>query len=102
LIALRQTFTNDDETEIIPKIESSDSNSITFMGQLLRQFINLCDAKQYIYIEWMHGWYDSSGIEIMGLDLMTKLHKCFGVLGLSGLDKLLSCAVHNRLKVLTI
>ena len=46
----------------------------------------------------MNGWFDSQGIEILGLDIMVKLQNCFGVLGLTGLDKLLSCATYNRLK----
>lgn len=82
----------------IPKLTSEDPNSLTFMGVLLRELLKLCDIKKNIYIEWMHGWYDSQGKEIVGLDIMSRLHRSLGIHGLSGLDKLLCCTIVQNLK----
>ena len=83
----------------IPKLRSEDSTAITFAGRLLRELLKLCDIKKNIYIEWMHGWYDPQGREIVGIDVMAKLYQSIGVHGLAGLDKLLCCTLVHNIKL---
>ena len=82
----------------IPKPLPQDSLSLTFMGRLLIEVLKQCDITKNSYIEWMHGWYDSTGREVIGLEVMNKLDNSIGILGLAGLDKLLSCTVFRNLK----
>ena len=84
----------------IPKFKSEDTSAITFAGRLLRELLKLCDIKKNIYIEWMHGWYDPSGREIVGIDVMSKLYQSIGVHGLVGLDKLLCCTLVHNIRLL--
>jgi WASH complex subunit strumpellin len=83
----------------IPKYKSDDTSVITFAGRLLRELLKLCDIKKNIYIEWMHGWYDPTGREIVGIDVMSKLYLSIGVHGLAGLDKLLCCTLVHNIKI---
>ena len=83
----------------IPKMRSDDASAITFAGRLLKELLKLCDTKKNIYIEWMNGWYDPSGREIVGIDVMSKLYQSIGVHGLAGLDKLLCCTLVHNLKL---
>ncbi|OMJ85225.1 hypothetical protein SteCoe_13541 [Stentor coeruleus] len=83
----------------IPKMKSDDTNAITFAGRLLRELLKLCDIKKNIYVEWMHGWYEPSGKEIVGIDVMSKLYQSIGVHGLAGVDKLLCCTICHNIKL---
>jgi len=83
----------------IPKLVCESPNSLTFMGVLLIELLKLCDIKKNVYIEWMHGWYDFQGKEVIGLDIMSRLHRSLGIHGLSGIDKLLCCTIVQNLKL---
>ena len=84
----------------IQKFPQQDANSLTFMGRLLRCLVSFFDVKKTIYIEWMHGWYDFTGVEIVGLEMMTKLYQSLGIVGLTRMDRLVSCFITQRLRFL--
>jgi WASH complex subunit strumpellin len=46
----------------------------------------------------MHGWYDHTGVEIVGLQLLNKVNTCLGKTVLVSLDKLFSCMIFNNIK----
>lgn len=89
---------DDNSTIPIPKLPPQDSNSVGFMGRLAREILNMTSPSRTIYIEWMHGWYDFNGKEIVGLQLLNKIHASLGITGLVSLDKLLSCMIVNHIK----
>jgi WASH complex subunit strumpellin len=82
----------------VQKVDTSDISCITFMGKIVKELLALCDIRKNIFIEWMHGWYDNSGNEVLGLETITVLYKGLGIVGLSGVDRLLACIVTQNLK----
>ena len=96
--SLEETYST--ATFPIQKFQQQDATSLTCMGRLVRCLINFFDVKKTVYIEWMHGWYDFTGVEIVGLEMMTKLHQSLGIVGLTRTDRLVACFVTQRLRFL--
>ena len=90
--------TDDNSTIPIPKLPPQDDKSVGFMGRLAREILNMTSPSRTIYMEWMHGWYDFSGKEIVGLQLLNKIHASLGITGLVELDRLMSCMIVNNVK----
>ncbi len=76
----------------------NDSTSATFVGRTMNALIYLTDPKHTIYSNHLYGWYFASGESICGMRTMTCLRNTIGIIGLAGIDKLLSCKIRNELQ----
>ena len=47
-----------DEDEYRPHPNSADSQSVNFMGRLVRELLNLTDPKKTVYIDYTSTFYD--------------------------------------------
>jgi WASH complex subunit strumpellin len=94
---LKRSFEESENSVPIPKLPSRDQFTTNFSGRLCRQLIEMCSVKT-IYVDWMHGWYDSTGREIIGLEVLNSLFMGLGIFGLNGVDSLLSCHISHELK----
>lgn len=94
---LKRSFEEAENAIQIPKLPPRDQFSQNFTGRLCRQMIELASVKT-VYVDWMHGWYDSTGREVIGLEVLNSLFMGLGIFGLNGVDSLLSCHVSHELR----
>eukprot|EP00826_Nyctotherus_ovalis_P040423 TRINITY_DN3988_c0_g1_i6.p1 TRINITY_DN3988_c0_g1~~TRINITY_DN3988_c0_g1_i6.p1 ORF type:complete len:1019 (+),score=284.58 TRINITY_DN3988_c0_g1_i6:503-3559(+) len=74
----------------IPMYDPID-NSPTFLGRLLSGLMNITSpSKQLYYFSSRNSWHDHSGAFIFGPRTVLTLSKAFGVVGVSGLDQVIS------------
>ncbi|XP_046411198.1 WASH complex subunit 5 isoform X1 [Neodiprion fabricii] len=70
---------------------SNDSNSINFMGRIVRELLRVTDPKTTVYIEHTIAWYDlKTQTEVLNHKIFSGILKAMGIPGLTGLDKLIS------------
>ncbi len=74
-----------------------DSSSATFVGRTMNALIHLTDPKLTVYSNHLHGWYYMTGEIVCGMRTITCLRNTIGVVGLVGIDKLLSSKTRNEL-----
>jgi WASH complex subunit strumpellin len=56
----------------------------------MNQLLLMTDTSKTIYAPESPGWYTPAGVEVCGLSFFNLLHRSVGVLGMSGMDKMLS------------
>jgi len=71
--------------------------SVNFMGRLLQSLFVLTDPASTNYSTQALGWFDSDGKEVCGISTFALLHKSVGLLGLVGLDRMLSFRIVHTL-----
>ncbi|XP_046735927.1 WASH complex subunit 5 isoform X3 [Diprion similis] len=70
---------------------SSDSNSINFIGRIVRELLRVTDPKTTVYVEHTIAWYDlKTQTEVLNHKIFSVILKAMGIPGLTGLDKLIS------------
>ncbi|KAK3865433.1 hypothetical protein Pcinc_028961 [Petrolisthes cinctipes] len=85
----------------IPKFPPSDSNSVNFIGRLVREILRITDPKVTVYVGQLGTWYDSRGhIEVLSSSVMAKIESSISTAGLTGVDKLLAFLIVQELQTL--
>jgi WASH complex subunit strumpellin len=84
----------------IPVYEPVDG-CLTFLGRLINVLVNITSpAKPLYYIPGSNGWYDPNGVHVFGPKTIGSLIKAFGVVGVNGLDKLISYNINREISSL--
>ncbi|KAK3253255.1 hypothetical protein CYMTET_37489 [Cymbomonas tetramitiformis] len=85
----------------IPRHKPLDGDSsVNFMGRLTRELLRQTNPEKTLYLYPLSGWFDYEGKEVVGIRMFALLKESVGVLGLSGIDKLLCFMVVHRLQQL--
>jgi WASH complex subunit strumpellin len=82
----------------IPRFPPVDEHSVNFMGRLTRQLLQQTHPARTMYLYPLSGWFDGNGKEVVGIRMFSLLKESVGVLGLSGIDKLVCFMVVHRLQ----
>lgn len=89
---------NSDSSKEDDASPSSDLSSVNFMGRLMHSLFLLTDPHRMTYSPQHIGWYDeSSGQEVCGIGIFSILHRSVGLLGLAGIDRMLSFRIVHTL-----
>lgn len=84
----------------IPRFQPPEGDmSVNFMGRLLQSLFSLSNPHHTTYSPQCLGWYNAgdSGEETCGISTFALLHKSIGLLGLVGLDRMLSFRIVHTL-----
>lgn len=82
----------------IPRFQPpSGDMSINFMGRLMHALFIMTDPHVTIYSPQCIGWFSDDGKEVCGIAAFSVLHKSVGLLGLAGLDRMLSFRIVHTL-----
>jgi len=74
----------------IPIYEPID-NSHTFLGRLLKALMNITSpSKQLYHFTSRNAWFNNNGNLVFGTSTILSLSKAFGVIGVNGLDQVIS------------
>jgi len=84
----------------IPVFPAADERSVNFMGRITRELLSRTHPDRTMYLFPLSGWFDMEGKEVVGIRMFSLLKDSVGVLGLSGIDKLLCFMVVHRLQTL--
>ena len=82
----------------IPRFPATDAHSVNFMGRLTRHLLSQTHPATTMYLYPLSGWFDSAGKEVVGMRTLGAVKESVGVVGLSGMDKLLCFMVVHRLQ----
>jgi len=75
----------------IPKPISTDSRSVTVIGQLANEILRITDPKTTVFVPFSNTWYDQKNqSEIVSLLLFANMESALSTSGLAGLDTLFS------------
>ena len=81
----------------IPLYEAIDGCP-TFLGRLVVGFLNITSpAKPLYYLSACNSWYDQNGGFVFGPKTIRSLVKTFGIVGVNGLDKLISFNISKEI-----
>ena len=75
---------------------SKDTDSITFIGRLIRYIISITKPKVAIYYPSTFSWYDVNSKEIISIKTFNLIKQSLGVEGLQGLYRLLGYMNYNQ------
>ena len=82
----------------LPNLE--DPSAITFLGKLVNELLSLTDAKTTIYLSETRTWYDTkTHVPVLSPDNIKLLEAAIDIVGLVGVDKLLSFHCVKELEV---
>ncbi|KAG7393747.1 hypothetical protein PHYPSEUDO_004510 [Phytophthora pseudosyringae] len=82
----------------IPRFQPpSGDMSVNFMGRLMHALFIMTDPHTTIYSPQSIGWFSEDGNEVCGIGAFSVLHKSVGLLGLAGLDRMLSFRIVHTL-----
>ncbi|POM80534.1 Strumpellin, partial [Phytophthora palmivora] len=82
----------------IPRFQPpSGDMSVNFMGRLMHALFIMTDPHTTIYSPQSIGWFSEDGSEVCGIGAFSVLHKSVGLLGLAGLDRMLSFRIVHTL-----
>jgi WASH complex subunit strumpellin len=76
---------------------NKDSESLTFLGRLVRYFISVTKPKVSVFYPTTFTWYDTYSKEIIGIKTFHMIKQAMGVEGYQGLYKLFSYMNHQQL-----
>ena len=75
----------------IPRFPAPEGDmAVNFMGRLMHSLFLLTDPHETTYSSQNLAWYTSKGKELCGIGTFSLLHRSVGLLGLAGLDRMLS------------
>jgi len=81
----------------IPMYEPIDGCS-TFLGRLVQGLLNITSpTKNLFYLAGCNSWYDAEGNLVFGPKTVRNLIKTFGVVGITGLDKIISYNISKEI-----
>ena len=69
------------------------ARACTHAGRVFTALLQLTDFGATIYSPENLGWYQITGHEVVGVSMFSRLNKSLGVIGLIGLDRILSFKV---------
>lgn len=95
-----------DEDIPMPDLKSAEQGSVNFMGRLLKEMLNLTNSRSSIYVDLTSSFFDSKSekevnfflikyikyiiyLKTLNMKSIAMIHRCIGVSGLNGLDRLL-------------
>lgn len=82
----------------IPRFQAPDGDmSVNFMGRLMHSLFTLTNPHETTYSPQAIGWFSEKGQEICGIGTFALLHKSVGLLGIAGLDRMLSFRIVHTL-----
>ncbi|GLD95032.1 hypothetical protein PINS_up003657 [Pythium insidiosum] len=82
----------------IPRFQPpSGDMSVNFMGRLMHALFVMTDPHTTIYSPQCIGWFADDGREVCGISAFSVLHQSVGLLGLAGLDRMLSFRIVHTL-----
>ncbi|TMW68696.1 hypothetical protein Poli38472_006164 [Pythium oligandrum] len=82
----------------IPRFQPPTGDmSVNFMGRLMHALFIMTDPHTTIYSPQCIGWFSADGKEVCGISAFSVLHKSVGLLGLAGLDRMLSFRIVHTL-----
>jgi WASH complex subunit strumpellin len=84
----------------MPKPPGSASTAANFMGRLMNQLLVMTAPATTVYAPEWCGWYRENGIEACGVSFFNLLQRSVGVLGLAGIDRMLSFLIVYKLNEL--
>lgn len=88
-----------DEDVPRPSKKYEDGKSFTFLGRLVNQLKLLTAPKKHVYVDSCKAFYN---LKTQKMTISTKnialMHKCIGVSGMNGVDKLLSFWIMKKLR----
>nr|XP_045581537.1 WASH complex subunit 5-like [Procambarus clarkii]XP_045581547.1 WASH complex subunit 5-like [Procambarus clarkii]XP_045581556.1 WASH complex subunit 5-like [Procambarus clarkii] len=83
----------------IPKFSSVDTQSVNFIGRLVREILRITDPKTTVYVSQLGAWYDSRAhTEVLSSSVMAKVESSISTAGLTGVDKLLAFLIVTELQ----
>nr|XP_053642494.1 LOW QUALITY PROTEIN: WASH complex subunit 5-like [Cherax quadricarinatus] len=83
----------------IPKFPSGDSQSVNFIGRLVREILRITDPKTTVYVSQLGTWYDSkTHAEVLSSSVMAKVESSISTAGLTGMDRLLAFLIVTELQ----
>ncbi|ETW08085.1 hypothetical protein, variant [Aphanomyces invadans] len=74
-----------------------DDPSINFMGRLMHALFLMTDPHETVYSFQCLTWFNEEGVEVAGLSTFGVLHQSIGLLGLVGVDRMLSFRIVHTL-----
>nr|CCA20608.1 PREDICTED: hypothetical protein [Albugo laibachii Nc14] len=82
----------------IPRFQPPEGDSsINFMGRLMHALFLMTDPQRTTYSPQCIGWFSADGKEVCGIRASSVLHRSVGLLGLTGLDRMLSFRIVHTL-----
>ncbi|KAH9083252.1 hypothetical protein LEN26_021034 [Aphanomyces euteiches] len=74
-----------------------DDTSINFMGRLMHALFLMTDPHETVYSFQCLTWFNEEGVEVAGLSTFGVLHQSISLLGLVGVDRMLSFRIVHTL-----
>ncbi|XP_042234662.1 WASH complex subunit 5-like isoform X2 [Homarus americanus] len=83
----------------IPKFPPVDTQSVNFIGRLVREILRITDPKTTVYVTQLGTWYDCrTHAEVLSSSVMAKVESSISTAGLTGVDKLLAFLIVTELQ----
>ncbi|KAK7066277.1 hypothetical protein SK128_025439 [Halocaridina rubra] len=83
----------------IPKFPPADTQSVNFIGRLVREILRITDPKTTVYVPQLGVWYDArTHSEMLSDAVMAKVESSISTAGLTGVDKLLAFLIVTELQ----
>jgi len=97
----QKTFLGNEDEKLIPiPVYEPIDGSPTFLGRLVTAMLNITSPnKPLSYFPSCNAWFDNNGNFVFGSKTIRSLILTFGVVGVNGLDKLISHDIGNNINL---